>query len=136
MKITIEIDDNVSVKALGETEKSDRHTYSDHARWFDAGCVRWVKNSEYNKIFLIQSENHCNDLLRRKGYLFLNEVYNVLGIPRSEAGQLVGWIYKDDSYVDFGLCADNPITKDFIDGYRNDVILDFNVDGVILDKIF
>ena len=62
----------------------------------------------------------------------------MLGIPRTKAGQVVGWIFdKDnpigDNYVDFGLL--NTQNEDFVNGYKRSVLLDFNVDGMILDRI-
>ena len=80
-------------------------------------------------------------MLRRKGHLYLNEVYDMLGIPRTKAGQIVGWIYDEehpvgDNYVDFGIYDSNkPRVRDFVNGYERTVLLDFNVDGNILDMM-
>ena len=112
---------------------------SDYARFFDEGSPDWNDNSEYNLMFLKVQQNHANDLLKAKGHLFLNEVYDLLGIPRSRAGQIVGWVYdKDnpvgDNYVDFGIYDTNrEKTRDFVNGYEKVILLDFNVDGNIWD---
>ena len=58
---------------------------------FNSSSYRWDKNPEYNKIFLISQENYFNDLLKAKGYVFLNEVYKALGIRESRFGQRMGW---------------------------------------------
>lgn len=91
--------------------------------------------------FLEDQQIYCNDLLKMKGHLFLNEVYDILGFPRTKAGAVVGWVYNEenpigDNFVDFGLFDTNDErNSDFINGYRNTAILDFNVDGYILDYI-
>ena len=92
-------------------------------------------------MFLKKAESFANDKLRINGYLFLNEVYEMLGIPKTKAGQVVGWVYDEknasgDNFVDFGIFdINNPKARDFVNGYERVIILDFNVDGVILDLI-
>jgi len=110
-----------------------------YARFFDQLCPEWQKNPEYNRAFLQCQQNFANDKLRMRGHLFLNEVYDALGLERSQAGQVVGWVLsKDgDNYVDFGIFDDitNPNVRDFVNGLSDAILLDFNVDGVIYDKI-
>lgn len=114
---------------------------SDYARMFDDGCIGWTKDPEYNLMFLKGQERFANDKLQSQGYLFLNDVYDMLGIPRSKAGQCVGWIYDEknpvgDNFVDFGIFNTNiQKTADFVNGYERTILLDFNVDGNILDLI-
>lgn len=111
---------------------------SPYAVFFDETCSAWEKNAEYNKLTLANLQNFANDKLNARGHLFLNEVYDMLGIPRTQAGAVVGWI-KDgdgDGYVDFGIYdAFNERARDFVNGYERSILLDFNVDGVIYDKI-
>ena len=115
--------------------------YSDYARFFDDGCAPWKKDSEYNLMFLRAQQRYANDLLQANGYLFLNDVYDMLGIPRTKAGQIVGWVYNEamptgDNRVDFGIYDVNrQETRDFVNGYERSILLDFNVDGNILDLI-
>lgn len=122
-------------------EVADPNTYSEYARFFDDGCNGWTKDAEYNLMFLKNTQNAANDLLKSRGHLFLNEVYDMLGIPRSKAGQVVGWIYdKDhpagDNFVDFGMYNMNiEKARDFVNGYERTILLDFNVDGPIMDMI-
>lgn len=116
-------------------------TASDYSKFFDESCPDWKSNPEYNLMFLKMQERHANDLLKARGHIFLNEVYDMLGLPRTTAGQVVGWIYDEgnpigDNYVDFGLYDLNRTkTRDFVNGYESVVLLDFNVDGSILDLI-
>ena len=111
---------------------------SDYARYFDSSCPDWKNNNDYNLFFLKSQQHYANDKLRADGYLFLNEVYKMLGLPETKAGQVVGWIYEPDNddidnHVDFGIFN---VHRDFDDEYEEAILLDFNVDGYILDIPF
>ena len=90
-------------------------------------------------MFLRRQQDAANDRLKSDGYLFLNDVYEMLGFPKTKAGQMVGWIYDEknpngDNFVDFGIYdISKPANSKFVNGYERSIILDFNVDGVILD---
>lgn len=115
--------------------------YSDYSKFFDEGCAGWSKDPEQNLFFLKRQQDYANEVLKVKGYLFLNDVYEMLGIPRTKAGQVVGWIYDEknpvgDNVVDFGIYDGHRKTnRDFVNGYERTILLDFNVDGNILDLI-
>lgn len=112
--------------------------YSEYARVWEAGNPGWTKDPEYNLMYLRQQQNYCNDKLKSQGHLFLNEVYDLLGYPRTQKGQVVGWKYDSkneysDGYVDFGIYTINrQANRDFINGYERSIVLDFNVDGPIM----
>lgn len=111
-----------------------------YARFFDYSSTSWSKEPEYNMIFLKCQQNWANDLLRSRGHVFLNEVYDMLGVPRSKAGAVVGWVLSKngvtDNYVNFGIFdGDSETARDFVNGREGAILLDFNVDGVIYDKI-
>lgn len=112
---------------------------SQYAKFFDELCPDFKKNSEYNLIFLRAQQNYANDMLQSRGHVFLNEVYDSLGIERTGAGAVVGWVLGKggDDYIDFGIFDDrtNERVRDFVNGRENAILLDFNVDGVIYDKI-
>ena len=114
---------------------------SEYARFFDATSNNFEKDPEYNMMFLRRQQDYANEMLKSRGHLFLNEVYDLLDIPRSKAGQVVGWVYdkngntKGDNYVDFGLYRNDQGTRRFINGLEYNILLDFNVDGVIYDII-
>lgn len=139
-EVTVDKDGNEAVekKTVGVV---DPNMYSDYARIFDNGSVGWTKDPEYNLMFLKSQQNYANDKLKAQGYLFLNDVYDMLGIPRTKAGQIVGWIYDPDNtvgdnFVDFGIYdIYNEKACDFVNGRERSIILDFNVDGNILDLI-
>lgn len=128
----------------GRKKSVVRHNTTDasiYARFFDEYSTYWSVQPEYNRLFLKCQQNHANDLLRARGHVFLNEVYDSLGIARSKAGSVVGWILtKDqqgDNYIDFGIFDDarTDAIRDFVNGREASILLDFNVDGVIFDKI-
>ena len=114
---------------------------SEYARFFDAASENFAKDPEYNMMFLRRQQDYANEMLKARGHLFLNEVYDLLDIPRSKAGQVVGWIYdkngntKGDNYVDFGIYRNDKGTRRFVNGLEYNILLDFNVDGVIYDLI-
>lgn len=120
---------------------ADAIEYSDYARFFDDGCAGWTKDSEHNLYFLKCQQNYANERLQKRGYLFLNDVYEMLGIPKTKAGQIVGWVYDEknpngDNFVDFGIYNINKErARAFVNGYERTILLDFNVDGNILDLI-
>lgn len=125
-----------------DVEESDdpNKIYSEYSRFFDAASRNFEKDPEYNLMFLRRQQDYANELLKSRGHLFLNEVYDMLDIQRSKAGQVVGWIYDEknpngDNYVDFGIYKNKEGNRRFINGYEYNVLLDFNVDGVIYDLI-
>lgn len=135
-------DENGKEKKVKKTvHVADPNGYSPYAKFFDDGCSNWQKDAEHNLWYLKQQQNWANDKLRSQGYLFLNDVYDMLGIPRTSAGQIVGWRYDEknptgDNYVDFGIYdITKESNRDFVNGYEKTILLDFNVDGPIYNLI-
>jgi len=124
-----------SKNAPKEIQTISGREFSVYARFFDESSREWRKDAELNKVFIMCQERYANHLLQVRGHVFLNEVYDSLGLDRSSAGQVVGWVLNDDgdNYVDFGLFKEG--NERFVNGWERSVILDFNVDGVIFDKI-
>lgn len=128
-------------KVKNTVNVADPNVYSEYSKFFDESCPGFTKDPEYNLMFLKDQQRYANDLLKSKGYLFLNDVYEMLGIPRTQAGQIVGWIYDEknpigDNFVDFGIYdLHKEANRDFVNGYERVILLDFNVDGDILDMI-
>jgi Family of unknown function (DUF6353) len=114
---------------------TDPNELSPYAKFFDEYSPHFVKDAEKNRLYLQCQQNYANERLRAYGHLFLNEVYDMIGVDRTPAGAVVGWVIseKGDNYVDFGMF--HPSASPFINGWENSVLLDFNVDGVIYDKI-
>lgn len=119
----------------------DPNSYSQYAIVFDDSNEGWDPDPERSKYFLIQQQNWANERLKSRGHLFLNEVYDMLGAKRTKAGAQVGWVYDEnncegDNFVDFGIFDTNsPKARDFVNGIEKVIVLDFNVDGYILDMI-
>lgn len=119
----------------------DPSKYSPYAKVFDEGHRDWRKDHEQNMFFLKALQAQANDMLKSRGHLFLNEVYDLLGFKRTTAGASVGWIYDErnpvgDNFIDFGLFeVRRPAVADFVNGYERSIILDFNVVGDITTMI-
>lgn len=136
--IKIEGDETLKVENSCKDKGDVISNPSMYARFYDESNPNWNKDPHWNLVFLRQQEIYANDLLKVKGHLFLNDVYSMLGIPTSKIGQVVGWIYEEnnpvgDNFIDFGVYNENN-TK-FVNGEKNTALLDFNVDGMILDRI-
>lgn len=132
----VEIVDEETGKVVTVTRVSNDEP-SMYARFFDQLSPSWNKEPEYNLVFLRCQQNWANDLLKTRGHVFLNEVYDMLGIPRTKAGQVVGWCVSDegDNFIDFGIYDNQDRVRDFVNGREGAILLDFNVDGIIHHKI-
>lgn len=112
---------------------------SQYARFFDEGNPNWQSDASINRMFLSNIQNHMNDVLIHRGHVFLNEVYDALGIERTPEGSVVGWVLgeRGDDFIDFGIFGNDwDIAKRmFVNGDERSVLMDFNVNGVIWDKI-
>ena len=96
-----------------------------------------VKEPQYNQLFLKAQQNYWNNMLQNRGHVFLSEIYDSLGIERTQASMIVGWMLGaegGDNFIDFGIFdGENAKARDFVNGYEKSILLDFNVDGVIYD---
>lgn len=124
-----------------ETADSDYRdeiiTGSPYAVYFDETSPQWRSDPLHNEYFLKAQERYANDKLNANGHVFLNEVYDSLGIKRSKAGNLVGWVKNGpgDGFIDFDIYN----ARNAVDGVMvtegHGLYLDFNVDGLIWDLI-
>lgn len=112
---------------------------SPYSVWFDENNPNYTNDPGLNLNFLRTQQTYFNDRLRAKGHVFLNEVYENLGFNHTSAGAVTGWVYdsdEGDNFIDFGIYDGNvQVNKDFLAGYEKQVLLDFNVDGVIWNLI-
>lgn len=132
------VDKKGKEKTVKETVKVADVQPSIYARCFDEGCSNWTKDAECNRITLQNLQNYANDRLRLKGFLFLNELYQMIGFEETKAGQIVGWVYDKNNpemqdVIDFGIFT--SANARFVNGDERSVWLDFNVRGNILDLI-
>jgi hypothetical protein len=118
-----------------ELKVADPNKWSPYAKMFDEYNKNWERDPELNRLFIQCQQNYANHQLQSRGHIFLNEIYDSLGFDRTTAGQVVGWVIGDDgdNYIDFGMWQAS--SSRFVNGDEPSVILDFNVDGVIYDKI-
>lgn len=136
--VTEEDENGKKKKVKKVVETVDPNGHSIYARFFDESNPNWTKTPEYNLLFLKNQQNWANDKLHAQGHLFLNEVYDMLDMDRSQAGAVVGWVVSQDgdNFVDFGIYdMEREASRAFVNGYERSILLDFNVDGVIYDLI-
>lgn len=98
-----------------------------HNRRFDWHNRHWSRDSRVNLLFLQAQENYANDLLKARGYVFLNDIQEMLGYERTANGQLVGWHTDNGNEIDFHIAE----AEDEPGAY----LLEFVSDGVIYDKL-
>ena len=158
----IETIDAETGENITKTVPTGTPNLSPYSVWYNEGIYdedsgKWIwQNSIYRpnktefEVLLRNIQNECNDILRMRGYMFLNEVYTKLGLPPTSAGQHVGWVRNGltngvagDDYIDFGVfpefCGGKyqlPVNKLFLDPRSNQryPLLDFNV--ICIDSIF
>lgn len=111
---------------------------SPYAVFFDKDSPQWRTDGTFNEFFLKAQQNYANQKLQMEGHVFLNEVYDMLGVDRTKEGAIVGWVKEHgDDFIDFDIY--NPYNSPFGTGEgvatQDSLLLDFNVDGVIYDLI-
>lgn len=126
-------------------ETSTEYSNAGYAKWFgkykepsgttERGNIMYKNNGILNIAFLKMAQEQANTLLQIRGFMFLNDVYDILKIPHTKAGQIVGWIWDDenkDTFIDFGVFNEcNPDREDFEKGLTDGIMLRFNPQGDI-----
>lgn len=138
---TVEDENGKKKKVRREITVAGDGAPSDYARFFAKGEAKAAEiNDDYNLLFLKSQQELANHILRAKGFLFLNDVYEMLGIDPSIPGQMVGWVYdkndaaNGDNYVDFRIQEVYRKNSDEPGDYRKVFLIDPNVDGGILER--
>lgn len=134
----------------GDVKKGDDICVRDidatmYARFFDRDNPNYSRDNDYNMSFICAQERTANRIIERRGHVFLNEVYELYGLPHTKAGAVVGWVLgkgpNRDGCVDVTAtrvwrnAATGDTSLTYKDGYDQAILLDFNPDGVILDLI-
>lgn len=113
---------------------TDPNLQSDYAVYFDNKSRNYETNMDYNRMFLKTQQQFANDKLQARGHIFLNEVLDDLDLPRSPAGQIVGWTKEGpDGYVNFRILEVERETED--GRHEPALLLDFNVEGDIWSQM-
>lgn len=109
--------------------------------WEEGATPFWERDPVLSKAFLRSQLAYFNNRLHTKGKVYLNEIYDALGFETGSVGQLVGWVDngpdEPTKYISFGSWEneDSPLWRAFINGREGAYLpLDFNVDGIIIDK--
>ena len=127
-----EITAHVDEKTGEVVEESKGSTYhSIFAKFFDEANPNWVKSAEENRNFLYKAEEMANYLLEGRGYFYLNDVYAILGIPKTKAGELYGWVWDPNKVhqISFGIFReDSRAAREFVNGFERSILLEFNCD--------
>lgn len=121
-----------------QTQSSDVSPADDSVRFFDSSNPNWDKNPSFSMMWLRGQQNILNDILHTRGHVFLNEVLDALGFEHTPQGAVLGWLEEGDGdgYIDFGLYdPKKDSVRKFVNGTDNVIMLEFNYDGVIWDKI-
>lgn len=103
---------------------------------FDDTNVNWSADEDLAMLHLKCQQQYANDILQTRGHIFLNEVYKMLGFPHTPAGAVTGWVKGNgDDFVDFNIFDGMFEGEDQNGRTVTKWALDFNVDGVMYDKI-
>lgn len=100
----------------------------------------WEPEGAHRHFFLKAAQSSLQNQLDSKGFVTLNDVYDQLGMPRTKAGIVVGWVKnhpRSDQHIDFGIWDDERMEQfhDFMTGREESIWLDFNVAGAIHDMV-
>lgn len=113
----------------------------DYVFFMDDSNGNWRKTSpDYNLMFVKAQETFANQRLSARGHVTLNDVLDSLDLPRTKEGFVVGWVLTQDgpNHIDFGI-RDLQGPNSRVMGLNNEeapsIMLDFNVQGLIWDKI-
>ena len=137
-EVVEETGEGLVTRTIKTVDQKDLHLYDKFFDELNPNYERGAGAAERNAFFIRCAQNWANDKLRIQGHLFLNDVYGMLGLPLTEAGQVMGWINtkEKDSFVDFGIFDHrNEGARRFLNGYEDAVRLHFNVDGPIMSLI-
>lgn len=132
---TLAVDKKTGEAVMRLTDPSKK--LSPYSRWFESDNPNWYQTAEENRYFINMQQLFLNDTLMARGHVFLNEVYDALGLSHTQEGAIVGWMWPArkgcDGHIDCGIYASR---QEWHVGNEYSILLDFNVDpGVIWNKI-
>ena len=130
------------VKVFGSGDGDDLY----HKCFSMLTSTHWRNDPDYNLQFVTSCQRIANQKLKAQGYLFLDEVYELLGFDLEgfSNAKIVGWIDDEDAFIDFRIfCPNAPwdeqaANRAVLKGQRycdSEIYLDFNCDGIIIDQL-
>lgn len=124
-----DVEETIDGKKVKRKELSDDDR-SGYVYVFEPGNDNWAGRRIDNIFFLEKFQNIFNDILKARKHVFLNDVLRALGFEDSAQGAVTGWTYDKgagDDYISFNIKT--------LDDHNGPILLEFNVDGMILDLI-
>jgi len=99
--------------------------------------ICWRENTLENFMFLRATQNYFNDLFACRGYVFLNEILDWLGINQTKIGHNYGWSKRSgDTDIYFLDSVIRTYTMDS-DHALDNIVLNFNCNyAPIVDYVF
>ena len=124
--------DSLDIEAVSNTPGG----VSPYGVVFGPDNVNWSADEDLAILHLKCQQQYANDILQTRGHIFLNEVYKMLGFPHTPAGAVTGWVKGNgDDFIDFNISDGIFEGEDEHGRIVTKWALDFNVDGVMWDKI-
>ena len=134
---TVEI---TEVDEKGKTKKIKKEVaeVNDYIKYFTKTNNNWNDDPNLVQYFFDMQTAYFNKILMTRGNLTLNEVYRGLGLQETDDGMVVGWIF-DRNNPEGDNCVhiyNREVEIPNEDGvYEKAYALDFNVDGLIYNKL-
>lgn len=131
-----ELPDGTKRVVEDKSPKKSENPHTIYDKFFDEASAYWKKDADANLRFLLMAQNQLNNKLNARGYVFLNELYAALDIPPTPAGQIVGWVKTESSFIDFGIFdMTDERKRRFVNGEERSILIHPNVQGVIYDLL-
>lgn len=128
------VEDEKGKKTKIKVPVDGEHVGSPYRFTYDMTNDNWSGRHDENIYRLQMAQNMFNHQLQRTGHVLLHEVLDTLGFERTTPSLITGWLYRPndenhegDNFIEFNI-------RDYQSEYGY-ILLDFNVDGTIFDKI-
>ena len=70
-----------------------------YARLFDETCPAWENDQELNKMYMERMQDYVDAVLKHRGYIFLRDIYEKLGLWVSKDSITAGYHKTDTEHV-------------------------------------
>ena len=129
-------DDLCAKDGVEKSKTEEKPSYCPYSRYWN-DSKEFSDDRIYDTQFIASAEAIADATLKRDGYIFLNDIYKMLGFKPSLDGQFIGWYYNPkypigDNCVKFNVTNTNLFDKNG----RSKIRIDFNCDGDIMKYAF